>query len=297
MSLDIWRRILIDRISMNISIDNNDLYGFAWGQTIEVHYLRKELFPSWQIVLKKDSKMVRISFYPEENRKIADIEVGRQYNHRYIKLGLYPSIFRGMEFSRVKELLKLLFDPLDYERFFLGSHISYIELAIDSLTRPAHSFIPFRAKTNHSSIFIDKLGAKGTTYLGSMRSGVRFAIYDKAKQLKETGKFVQQKLHTRFEYRGTNIKAAPIELSTKLLNPFEKLMIADLSLAETAWNDKSWLAFLDHCLNDGSASALASLTKSERKVYMHRLRDSRAAWWAPQAHWKWLNEALTRIAP
>lgn len=296
MGLDLWRQILIDRISMNISIDDNDTYSFAWGQMFGIHDIQKDLLPLGEITLKKDAYLTRISFYPEKNRKIADVEVGRRYQHRYIKLGLYPYKFQGDDFPNLKRFLRLL-APLDYERFFFNSRTSYIEIAVDSHTHPTYSFIPFREKTNHSFVYVDKSGAKGATYLGSLQSDSRFAIYDKAKHLAETAKVVSHNLHTRFEYRGRNINLIPADLSTKMQNPFEKLMIADFTIAHGLSTNPEWLKFLKKTEEFGSALALASLTKTAREVAMARLFAARAKWWNPQSHWQGFSKALARISP
>ena len=297
MSLELWRPLLIDRISMNLEIDKNDLYSFAWEQLRGIHDLQKQLLPEGKITLKKEQYATRIGYYPNKKRKIADIELGQAYQHRYLKLTLYPPKFAGNEFAELKELLGILLPEFRYENFFLHSRVAYIELACDSLTHPAHSFIPFRAKSNNSLIFVDGLGGKGSTYLGSTTSYLPFCIYDKAKQLKESKQTVPYKVHTRLESRVRKLNLPPVELSLKMLNPFEKLWIADVSLARSLWTDTHWLSFLDSCENIGSAASLAKMPKASRKVFMSRLFMARAKWWRPHDHWKGIESALTKIAP
>jgi hypothetical protein len=262
-----------------------------------IYDIRKELLPEGKMTLAKEPKSVRLGYYPDKNRRAAEIEVGRMYKNRYVKLSLYPTKFHGQEFAAFKSLLKELLPPFDYQEFFFHSKVSHIELACDSLTHPAHSFIPFRAKSNCSRIYVDNTGALGTTYLGSQSSNLRFTIYDKAKQLTELGKEVPYKVHTRIEYKQYSLKISPAELSKELPNPFQKLRVADLKLAKEISSHPDWHDFLDACMAVGSAAALGCLTKFVRKKFMGRLLSVQASWWHPQQRWSALSGALTAIAP
>jgi hypothetical protein len=294
----IWKPLLIDRIHMNksISSEQNSLYSYAWGQLIEIYELREEILPKGKITIKQGPSWTRIGYYPQKNIKIADIEVGQRYKNRYFKLSLYPSKFAGNDFSYLKDLINGMLPDFDYGKLFFESRVSYIELACDSLTYPAHSFIPYRRNINYSKIFNDN-GSKGTTYLGSIKSDLRFRIYDKAKQLMDTSKSSPHKLHTRIESSIRKLKLAPSELLLKLPNPFMKLEISDIAIARSISKDLDWEFFLDMCISEGSAAALASLTKNKRKIFISRLYAARVGWWKPDNRWSGLASALAKIAP
>lgn len=296
MSLSIWKTILIDRIHMTLSIKEDHLYKFAWGQLWGIHDIRESLMPKGKITIHPAPYSLRISFYPEKKRKVADIEVGKRYKNQYFKLILYPSKFVGDDFCELKHILNTLLPDFSYDKLFTSSHVNYIELACDSLTHHAHSFIPFREKVNHSKIFMDG-SIKGSTYLGSETSHLVFCIYDKAKQLADKKQPVPHKLHTRIEARAKKTKLAPAELLHKMPNPFQKLCIADITTARAVSNDLDWLLFLETCETLGSASALSSLTKSRRASFMKRLHNSRANWWKADSRWAGLSYALQEIAP
>ncbi|QOL50232.1 replication initiation factor domain-containing protein [Massilia litorea] len=297
MSMSLWKTLLIDRIHMNISITTDYLYKCACGQLWGMHDIQKDLLPQGRITVSKGKYSTRIGFYPDKKRKIADIEVGQAHKNRYLKLSLYPPKFVGDEFSRFKEILDSLLPDFSYAKFFFESHVSYIEIACDSLTHLAHTFIPFRQKTNHSRIFCDKHGVKGATYLGSRASNLLFCIYNKTKHLIETKKLPAHKLHTRIEARSRKLKLAPAELLLKMPNPFHRLWIADINKASTLSEDPEWLLFLGACATIGSAAALANLKKKDRKVFMDRLFAARATWWTPAFRWTGLAAALEQIAP
>ncbi len=96
------------------------------------------------------------------------------------------------------EVLSLL-SPITYQQLYETGKVSYIELAADSLSHTAHSFIPFRPKCGHSTIYIDEKGELGTTYLGSVTSALRFRVYDKHKQQVEQNIAPAHQKQTRFE--------------------------------------------------------------------------------------------------
>jgi len=80
-------------------------------------------------------------------------------------------------------------------------------------------------------------------------------------------------------------------------NPFEKLQITDLILAQNLSTDQAWQDFLNDCLEDGSAQALAKLSKWQRGKYMKMLKEAVAPWWKPNDAWQGINKALQAITP
>ena len=296
MALSIWKPLLIDRIHLTMRIKEDEVYKFAWGQIWEILALHKSILPEGRIGKKKQQYSVRIDYFPDKKRKIAEIEIGQAYKYRYIKLVLYPSKFSGNEFCYFKEHFNGFFPTFCYENLFSQAHVSSIEFACDSLSHPANSLIPFRKKVSHSSVFDDH-GTKGTKYLGSVKSNKRFRIYDKAKQLAETNQVAPHKLHTRIECALRKTKLSIPEILTKLENPFTGLEIAHAPTARTISKDLEWTDFLDTCESDGSARALASLSKNKRKIFMSRLLGARVAWWKPDSRWTGLEYALEKISP
>jgi hypothetical protein len=166
------------------------------------------------------------------------------------------------------------------------------------LTYQLGSFIPFRARINHSKIWKSKEVAHGTLYLGSHLSKKRFCCYNKARQLADTGCASHETIRTRIEARLRHIGMSTSEIPEKLPNPFTSLEIADVLKARKVSTDPDWQLFLDQCLyGDGSATALSQCSKSTRKEYVARLRASPADWWKPDFLWKGLGPAMAVIAP
>lgn len=297
MSLNIWVYLLVDRIHINVGIGSKDLHGLVVTQLKGMKDIQADLVPNGKITIADGKYRTRLDYYPtKKKKKTADIEVGTTKSaHKYFRLGLYPSRFEPGEFEHFKLVLSVLLPDFDYEKLFETGRVSYIELAKDSLTHPAHSFIPFRARSTKSWIH-DSNGIKGTTYLGSQLSTLRFRIYDKHKQQVEQHLLVTDALRTRIESRSRHIKLSPCELQ-KMVNPFLKLEIADLQKARDASKDQTWQGFLDLCFVNGSARALAQQTKYKRTQFMKMLRAAAASWWNPQYVWTGLSRALTVIAP
>ena len=298
MSLNIWVFLLVDRIHINVGIVAADLYGFVVAQLKGMEDIQGKLVPDGKIIVTENYSWTRMDYYPTKTKKIAEVWVGTtKTKHRYFKLVLYPSKFKQGQFEHFKWVLDMLLPDFKYQKLFDTGRVSYIELAIDSLTHAAHSFIPFRAMSNKSSIFVEKTGVKGSTYVGSSLSKLWFCIYDKHKHQIDKSYAAIEPLRTRIESRSRHIGLSPCNLQEKMVNPFLKLEIASLKKARDASKDKLWQGFLDLCLIDGSAAALAHQTKYKRTQYLKMLRAAAVPWWNPQGVWPELPRALKVIAP
>ena len=138
-------------------------------------------------------------------------------------------------------------------------------------------------------------GDKGTTYLGSESSALRFRIYDKKKQKADKGAPSLDVVHTRIEAVSKRVGLAPCDLLA-MKNPFNRLWIADLDAARAKSLDPEWMEFLAQCLEVGSAAALAANPK-RRKKYRAMLKSAAVPWWNPTHQWHGLPRALAVITP
>jgi len=146
-----------------------------------------------------------------------------------------------------------------------SARVTRLDLAVDDLLHPVHSFVPFRRLCNVSGIYTSWCGQKGTIYLGSKLSPLQFANYDKARQLLETGGQPQFQIQTRLEARYRYLGISPSQIATTVQNAFVRLEIADLAKAYAACSCQKWKDFLAWCSSVGSCKALAQLpSKSVR---------------------------------
>ncbi|MGA8146774.1 MAG: hypothetical protein WB870_04260 [Gallionellaceae bacterium] len=283
---------------MTVGITSKELYGFVVSSLIGMKDIQSDLVPKGKINVHSGKYRTRMDYYPDKNKdKIADIEIGTtKSKHKYFRLGLYPSKFGPGDFEHFKLLLELLLPEFNYPLLFKTARVSYIELAADSRSEMAHSFVPFRPRCNYSYIYKEQDGSYGSTYLGSKLSALKFCIYDKHRQLLAKNLPAPHKTHTRIEVRLRHTGLSPSELLEKMDNPFKKLEIADLQKARNASKDKVWQNFLDLCLEVGSAKALA-LHPKKRKLYMSMLRVAASWWWKPNHIWLKLPQALSVIEP
>ena len=295
VAVNIWIWMQVDRIHISVGV-GKELHGLIVSLLDGLKDAQTDWVPNGKITITKHQYHRRLNYYPVKGRKIADMEIGATKSKQgYFRLGLYPSKFGPGEFQHFKEMLELLM-PFSYEKLFETGRVSYIELAQDSLTHVAHTYIPFRARCNCSSIYADESG-KGSTYLGSKASSLRFCVYDKHKQQVEKKLPAAYETRTRFESRSRHIGLSPFELTEKMVNPFKWLEIADLQAAREASKEKAWQQFLDLCVEIGSASALAQQVKQQRKQFMKMLRAVAVPWWNPQDVWQGFPRALKTIAP
>ncbi len=310
MALNKIRSLLVDRIGITVKIGSQNLYKFAYAQLYSMKDEQKQFVPSGMIKVRKNKYWTRLDYYAAYahkkagRRKIADITIGANKQagqsalHRYLTLSQYPSQFHVGEFDAFKWVLETMLPEFNYAKLYTTGKVNYLELASDTLSQKHHSFLPYRKYCNKSNIY--KKGAYcGATYVGSRTTYSRFRIYDKRKQLLDTGKtlIADSAVHTRIEAVMRRLGLAPADL-IQTPNPFMKLLVADHAKAKAASDDEDWQNFLVECLTaDGVPDALAKRSRYRRNKYLGMLDAAPAWWWQPKLVWERLPEALAKIAP
>ena len=310
MAVSIWMYLLVDRVGITGVIPSVQMYKHVYGQFFTMEDEQKQLLPGGKIKIRKNKYSMRLDYYAEYThkkagrRKIADITLGanklpgKKTLHRYLTLTLYPAQFHVGDFEHFKTVFNALFDPITYSALFQAGKVNYLELAADSLFYEHHSFLPYRKYVKKSNIYKKGESYLGTTYIGSETSALRFRIYDKRKQLLDTGKVPFTKLlpQTRMESVMRRLGVAPVDL-IHMGNPFKKLLIADLAKAQSASKDEDWQKFIAEGLQVGVPRALSTRPTNKRKKYLKMLDDRQVSWWNPDDVWQELPVALGRIAP
>ena len=299
MIISMFRSLVIDRIRFFVNVPSSDLYSHVWSQLFEIKAMGKQLLPGGRITAKKlKHGKTRLRYCPKARRCIASIEVGIAADKKkYFSLDLFPTRFRGSEFSVFKELLANLLDDFNYTKLFHTAKVSYLELAADSLLNPMGSFLPFRTKTASSHVHPLPDGT-GSINLGALSGRLRFSIYDKKRHIVEKWKELPlHQLQTRIEARIRTTGLTANKLEGCLKNPLPKLEIADLKELQKSSPSPAFTAFLVQCSKVGACAALKSLSLKERRKYILQLRKAKVTWWKPQAIWQYLPSALKVIAP
>lgn len=299
MSVNIFLRLLIDRIRFHVLMTGDGIYGVVWSQLEEICALKSDLLPGWKVTIHKlKYGKTQLRFRPGPNRQIAHIEIGTAaQNKRYFQLDLSPSKFQPGEFEALQQVLTVLLEPFSYDKLFYSVPVSYLELASDCLTQPMSAFIPFRTKT-FSSYAHPLESGKGTYYYGSEKGRLRFAVYNKRKHIQE--KLKQTPAHaiqTRIEARIHTTGLPAAMLKDGLENPFTKLEIADQQKFVETFSHPKLKEFLSDCDESGSGYALGKLSVKDRRKFLSGLRKARAPWWNPIGIWKGLLQALSKITP
>lgn len=297
----IWLELLVDRIHINIPLPEW-YYSLCIGQLWEMTNIAKDLLPSGKIKVWKEGYATYLHYCPSK-KPIAEIIVGStKTQHRYLSLCLFPSQFRGNEFSVFKEQWDLFSPDLSYASLFEKGRVAYIEVALDSLSLARENLIPFRAYSRISDVYLENdTGHRGAVTLGSEKSRERICVYDKKRKFQEEGKekdtpYSNFKYRTRIESKSRHIGLSPSKVGLKMKNRFSKLEIADLQMAYQLFKDQDWHVFLKLCEIDGSASALKQ-NAAKKSEYLARLRQCAVPNCRPADHWKKLPQAMQVIAP
>ncbi len=254
-----------------------------------------DIVPQGRLTLQQGHYKTRLDYYPKKKSKIAELEVGStKSQYRYFRLGLYPPKFAAGEFAHFKAIIDLLL-PFTYLYLFENGRVSYLEIAVDSMSHQMGSFIAFKRRCNCSSVY-QANGTKGTAYLGSSSSKQYFRIYDKRRHLLEKSLPEPFCVRTRIESVSRYLAISPSALGS-LSNPFVTLEIADLVAARKSSSLPAWHGFLDRCEEVGSPHALRECQKGARKEAVMRLRTCSAGWWRPGSLWLHYPKAIASIAP
>ncbi len=298
MAVNIQKSLVLDRIRFFVYVPSKELFSYALSQLYEIAALKKQWVPQGQITVKSKYSKTRLTYCPQKKRCIASIELGATKNQKlYFRLDLLPTRFFGDEFEVFKEILGLLLDEFNYLKLYKTARISYLELAVDSLSRPIGSFLPFRVKTGSSMVY-PLPDATGGIYLGSPSGRVHFCIYDKKRQiiekLKETP---QHSIQTRLEARIHSTGLSASELLASLKNPFVKLEVADLDVLNALPPVPGLGAFLAQSAQAGACVALNALSAYDRRKILSLLRKAMAKWWNPNKIWEKFPRSLQVIKP
>ena len=300
MGVMYFRPLIVDELVVTGKIGSYALLAETQDRLKLLLKAAKEVFPNGKIVRTiKKSQGVHLHLYPETDRKIAEVQAASTKDgHRYFRLVLYPSKFKGLDFEHTQQVLAQWLKPFTYQSLYHVGRITRLDLAVDDLLHLAHSFLPFRRLCNVSGIYTNWCGQKGTTYLGSKYSPLQFANYDKTRQLLETGGQPQYPIQTRFEARLRHLGISPNQALTAVKNPFVRLEIADLAKLHAACTSQKWKDFLGWCSSVGSSKALSMLpSKSMRKEYLKLMRQSSVTWWQPTKVWSDFASAIHSLAP
>lgn len=290
---------IVDGLDIVVAIGSSKLLKYAQEQLYAMLKAQKEIFPNGKITLTSKSAGVHIHLYPGGVRKIASIQAAMTEGaYKYLRLALLPSQFVGLDFDCLQQVIANWLSYFNYKSLYYNGNVSRLDIAIDDVLHPAHSFLPFRPICNVSAIYTDWLGQKGATYLGGKTSDLQYCIYDKTRQLIQTGGVPQFNTHVRFEARLRHLGFPPSQVIQNVKMPFTRLEIISLQAASSASSNQEWKDFLALCSSVGSCKALSFLhSKHLRKQYIKRLREAPVSWWQPQKVWGKFPEAFQKLQP
>jgi len=306
MTLHFMTPLLLDRIGITVVIGDKDAYYKLQAKFYSMQKMQGQLLPQGKIKVNKKEYEMRLDYYASFNkpdrRKIADITIGTYILNgvikRYFKLTLYPSQFKAGDFDRFKEILETELPDFRYEKLYYTGRVTYLELAVDSLTHKNHTFLPLRLYCSKSWIYPRKDGTRGTLYLGHKTSNMRTRFYNKRRKFLDAGKpvpYVQYPAQTRIEAVMRQLHHTPATLP-QMENPFRHILVIDLYKAESASNDPIWLELISMSKVTGLPKALSQFPQ-HRKNHMKALKKLQVSWFHPEKIWSDLPNAVAIIAP
>ena len=227
-----------------------------------------------------------IHFKTKHNLAMVRIVVGiTKSKDYYITWELWPQNITADDFKFFTTTILKLNDGYPafiYDNVFSKGKINKIELACDLKTPDIHELIFWKPRTRSSHIYkYPNSTQKGTKYLGSLKSQLRFAIYDKAKQLREKKIYTPWQSYTRIEARLAKIKITLKQLPN-IISPFLKLHISSAIDCKEKWKEPEWHQFIETALEFGYSTAISIQTKTARTIFHKRLKECAVTFWKPE---------------
>ena len=233
-----------------------------------------------------------ITYQTANKQVVLRIEAGSSKNKRcYVTWEFWPKNIKHSGVHQFIEAIECLMgnEPcFTYKIAYQVGKITYIELACDLKTPNIHNDLIFwKMKTQKGGIYMkqDALNdgsiTKGSIYLGAKDSALQFCIYDKAKQLRETGQDTPWLNYTRIEARLQKTKLKLNEL-VNIKSPFPNLHIANAIDCKEKWQEPEWIQFIECALEHTYPVAIAPLDKVTRKKFHDRLKQCSVKFWKPE---------------
>ena len=192
------------------------------------------------------------------------------------------------------EQFKLLLDgmmPYGYDHLIASGKITRIDFAAD--IHGIHiSDLEFFTQYACGGTKFSKSGKPQTVYLGAVSSNKKWAIYDKAAQLKlKNGQVI-----TRIERR-LKANIALVELEN-IENPFLGLSIISSKLGNkvpVGVSAETWRLFRRACKHTPCSVVLTDLEPTTRKIVREWLKGKVVKWWNPDAVWESFPSVVSEL--
>lgn len=288
MTVYIDKKIKIDRIKFgHLGILFETFKYFKYCVVLDYQSINPKIFGHKFIKTRITKYTASITYKLNKHKPVLRIEAGSSKNKLcYVTWEIWP---KNINKSNIYEFIETIEVLMDYEPCFtykiassIGK-ITYLELACDLKTPNIYDLIFWKAKTRIGNTYVksdDK--SKGAIYLGAKTSTIQFRIYDKAKQLQESGQKTSWKNYTRIEAILRKTQLTLNEL-VNLKSPFTDLHIACAINCKEKWQDSSWINFIKQATDMGYPSAISSLNKQTRKIFQTRLKKCSVKFWKPES--------------
>ncbi len=171
----------------------------------------------------------------------------------------------------------------DYTTLVKAGRVTRMDVAMDLMGIRLDDLAARSVKLKKSTVHSAVDGGTETVYLGATKGNRRIRIYDKGKQLGETGQKLPSFPVTRVEAELRNV--CMLRNIPALGNPFTDVGIWYLPEANFAGEDHIWRMFLDSVSRRGLRSALKQIPDSYRQPFNDALHACPLGMWDPGKHW------------
>lgn len=278
--------VKLDKLSLTCSLTNgqfaNVLSNFAAAKDegAKVWSSSKHAFTDCSITLSDAGKL--------------HLRVGSSHGKLYLKQSLNPTKLSKAGLSDLVCWQETLFN-FGYEELYATARVQYIELAVDVPDVALQDIVVIDSSVKS---YNEMYSAKGTLYLGSLKSSRQVIVYDKGKQLHEVeGQPLSVQL-MRIE-AALKPKATPLNKMGDAMNPFASILVAGrVAVTEHNAATLGWSIFRAAIAKDVCGQRVyCDLLPEMRKSVVLTLTPLTPSWWSADMAWQNAKLCLEALQP
>jgi len=283
-----------DRLTITFGDRTLDTECFAMA----THDLRRKTTDAPYLAISKVDKspyMMNFSVKSSKGKKLALFQIkGKTAKMRFARLDFNPAAIGLDGVREIRQLLAMLFGD-DYCNILGQGRITRLDASLDVIGQHVKDLIAYTTHPQQNTLFMKvfpKNGAEswilGTLYFGAKKSGRRFMLYDKARQLFEVKGIYPSQSHTRIELKYLADKcgcSAEVKDVFSVRNPLSRLKLAYFPCQQNM--DLSLELFLLGVREWGLNPALSKIGDKNKRSAMRRVISKQSSeWWQPERIWK-----------
>ena len=271
------------------STSDTATYKAVWSHILNCKQDWKKGAKHWKV---KNGAMTK-SVWPLDGGSVLTVALGFSAigKSHFMTVQFNPSRFTSDAASEMQCAFQSMFDHW-YEEFVDRAECSYIETPLDVFGAKMADYLFFDTRLKSVNAFYE---ADGTLYLGSRTSSRYTTVYNKAKEIADTGGPVSDTHWLRIEPH-RNVAISAWELP-RLPCTFDTLQVIDRKKLTGIVHHTAVTLFRKRVFEQGMQPQYAYRMASDKGALLHGLKPAVPHWFKPQTFWQAFPAVVHRVTP